>query len=98
MIQVAAETGGTVMWTNEHRGTYRRAGPGFPSNLTDAEWGVLVPLIPDATPGGRPRKTDMTLYTTPIIYLYKERFGAAVTGVWRSLRGIAPVPHPEPAE
>ncbi len=47
------------MWTDDHRETYRRGGTGFPSNLTDAEWGVLEPLIPDATPGGRPRKTEM---------------------------------------
>jgi len=47
------------MWTNEHRARYGQAGTGFPSNLTDAEWARLEPLIPAAKPGGRPRKTDM---------------------------------------
>ncbi|MCZ8147736.1 MAG: hypothetical protein O9325_07810, partial [Roseomonas sp.] len=31
----------------------------FPSNLTDAQWARLEPLIPPAKPGGRPRKTNM---------------------------------------
>src|SRR5712692_8801682 len=47
------------MWTEEHRRTYRREGEGYPSDLRDAEWAQLEPLIPKASPGGRPRKTDM---------------------------------------
>jgi hypothetical protein len=47
------------MWTEEHRRIYRRAGDGYPSDLRDAELGArLEPLIPEASPGGRPRKTD----------------------------------------
>ena len=38
---------------------YRRDEERYPSNLTDMEWELLKPLIPDASPGGRPRKTDM---------------------------------------
>jgi hypothetical protein len=48
------------MWTQEHRRIYRREGEGYPSDLRDAEWARLEPLIPGATPGGRPRKTDHT--------------------------------------
>jgi len=59
------------MWTDEHRKTYRRECGGFPSNLTDPEWMVLEPLIPDATPGGRPRKTDMRLAMNAILYLLR---------------------------
>src|ERR1700682_2198358 len=47
------------MWTEEHRRTYRREGDGYPSDLRNAEWARLEPLIPKASPGGRPRKTDM---------------------------------------
>jgi transposase len=46
------------MWTTEHRKTDVRDPKGHPSNLTDQEWAVLEPLIPSATPGGRPRKSD----------------------------------------
>ena len=59
------------MWTDEHRKTYRREWGGFPSNLTDPEWMVLEPLIPDATPGGRPRKTNMRLAMNAILYLLR---------------------------
>ena len=67
------------MWTDEHRATYCRSGCGFPSDLTDAEWDRLGPLIPDAKPGGRPRKTDMRAAMNAIFYLLR-------TGCpWRSL-------------
>ncbi len=45
-----------MVWTAQHKATYRREGPEFPSDLTEAEWAVLAPLIPQAAPGGRPRK------------------------------------------
>ena len=31
----------------------------YPTDLTEAEWTLLTPLIPAAKPGGRPRTTDM---------------------------------------
>jgi transposase len=60
-----------VMWTEEHRRTYRREGEGYPSDLRDAEWARLEPLIPGATPGGRPRKTDMRAAMNAILYLLR---------------------------
>ncbi len=59
------------MWTDEQRRKYRRPGCGYPSDTTDAEWSVLRPLIPDATPGGRPRKTDMRSAMNAILYLLR---------------------------
>ena len=59
------------MWTDEHRAVYRRQGGRYPSDLTDAEWGRLKPLIPDASPGGRPRKTDMRSAMDAILYLLR---------------------------
>jgi len=65
--------GGVVdgMWTAEQRETYRRDGGEFPSNLTDAEWDRLEPLIPAAKPGGRPRKTEMRAAMNAILYLLR---------------------------
>ena len=40
------------MWTEEHRRTYRREGEGYPSDLRDAEWARLEPLIPGRNPAG----------------------------------------------
>ena len=59
------------MWTEEHRRIYRREGEGYPSDLRDAEWARLEPLIPKATPGGRPRKTDMRAAMNAILYLLR---------------------------
>jgi len=47
------------MWTEEQRPIYRREGDGCPSDLRDAGWARLAPLIPRALPGGRSRKTDI---------------------------------------
>ena len=59
------------MWTEEHRRRYRREGEGYPSDLRDAEWVRLAPLIPEASPGGRPRKTDMRAAMNAILYLLR---------------------------
>ncbi|SRR5712691_2551307 len=59
------------MWTEEHRRTYRREGEGYRSDLRDAEWARLEPLIPKASPGGRPRKTDMRAAMNAIFYLLR---------------------------
>ena len=47
------------MWTQAHRERHGPSGSGLPSDLTDVQPARLEPLIPLATPGGRPRETDM---------------------------------------
>jgi transposase len=59
------------MWTDEHRATYKRPGGRYPSDLTDAEWARLEPLIPPAKPGGRPRGTNMREAMNAILYLLR---------------------------
>jgi len=59
------------MWTVEHRERYRRDEAGHPSDLTDTEGDRLSPLLPDAKPGGRPRKTDMRMAMNAILYLLR---------------------------
>ncbi len=51
----------------------------YPSDVTDREWNLIKALIPPATPGGRPRATDMRLVLNAIFYL--NRTGRA----WRYL-------------
>ncbi|MDY3558964.1 IS5 family transposase [Gemmata sp. JC673] len=43
----------------------------YPTDLTDAQWAVIEPLIPPAKPGGRPRTVDMRLVVNTIFYLAK---------------------------
>ena len=59
------------MWTQAHRATYRQSGRGLPSDLTDAQWQCLEPLIPAAKWGGRPRKADMRAAMNAIFYLLR---------------------------
>jgi transposase len=59
------------MWRAKQRVIHRRDESRYPSNLTDAEWERLRPLIPDAAPGGRPRKTDMRAAMNAIFYLLR---------------------------
>ncbi len=44
----------------------------YPSDLTDAQWAVLEPLIPPAWPGGRPRKADMREVLNALFYRTRE--------------------------
>ena len=43
------------MWTSENRGRYDRSQLRYPSDLTDAEWAHVEPLIPPARRGGNRR-------------------------------------------
>src|SRR5579863_380334 len=47
------------MWTDTTRAFHARSGLALPSDLTDAEWAVLEPLLPAASHVGRPRKWPM---------------------------------------
>ena len=51
----------------------------YPSDLTDAEWRILEPLIPPAKEGGRPRTTDMREVINAMVYV--DRTGCQ----WRAL-------------
>lgn len=44
----------------------------YPSDLTDAEWAILNPLIPPEKPGGRPRAVDMRAVLNGIFYVLRS--------------------------
>ncbi len=44
----------------------------YPSDLTDAQWEELAPLIPEAKPGGRPRHVDMREVINAILYVLRS--------------------------
>jgi len=56
-------------WTEITRRHYRRDGLRFASDLSDAEWAVLEPLMPEATGIGRPRTTDLRAVMDAILYI-----------------------------
>ena len=43
----------------------------YPTDLTDTEWEILHPLIPSASPGGRPRSVDMREILNAIFYVLR---------------------------
>ncbi len=44
----------------------------YPSDLTDAQWALLEPLLPPPKPGGRPRQTNMRALVHAPFYLNRE--------------------------
>src|SRR5919106_3001254 len=46
-------------------------GKRYPSDMTDEEWAILEPLIPDSRSGGRPRSADMREVTNAIFYVLR---------------------------
>ena len=47
------------MWKPEHRLAADRRGLRYPSDLTDAEWGIVAPMIPPGRHGGRRRSVNV---------------------------------------
>lgn len=43
----------------------------YPTDLTDAEWTILAPLIPGPKPGSRPREHDMREILNAIFYFLR---------------------------
>jgi transposase len=57
------------MWTPEHRRAAERRGLRYPSDLTDAEWEHVRPLIRPAKRGGCPRSVDVREVLNAIFYV-----------------------------
>src|SRR3954451_23690690 len=47
------------MWKPEHRLAADRRGLRYPSDLTDAEWAIVAPMIPPGRHGGRRRSVNV---------------------------------------
>lgn len=43
----------------------------YPSDLSDAQWALVEPLLPPAPQGGRPRKTEMRDVVDAILYVLR---------------------------
>ena len=60
---------GCPMWKPEHRAAAERRGLRYPSDLTDAEWALVEPLIPPAKHGGRPRDVNVREVLNAVFYV-----------------------------
>jgi transposase len=57
------------VWTTENRGRYDRSALRYPSDLTDAEWTLIGPLIPPAKRGGNKRTVDIREVVNGSLYI-----------------------------
>jgi len=57
------------MWTNENRARYDRSKLRYPSDLTDAEWSLIAPLIPPAKRGGNKRTVVVREVVNGVMYI-----------------------------
>jgi transposase len=58
-----------AMWTVSNRGRYDRSKLRYPSDLTDAEWALVAPLIPPARRGGNRRHVDVREVVDGLMYV-----------------------------
>jgi transposase len=73
------------MWTVENRAKYNRDHLRYPSDLTDAEWALIEPLIPPAKPGGNKRTVDVRAVVNGVMYILSTGCG------WRYIpKDLAP--------
>ena len=45
----------------------------YPTDLTDEQWKLIEIFLPEAKPGGRPRKTDLREVVNALLYLVRAR-------------------------
>jgi hypothetical protein len=57
------------MWTPENRPLYERDKLRYPSDLTDAEWQHIGPLLPPAKRGGGKRTVDLREVVNGVMYV-----------------------------
>ena len=57
------------MWTSENRARYDRSKLRYPTDLTDAEWALVEPLIPPAKRGGNKRTVDMREVVNGLMFI-----------------------------
>src|SRR3954467_14216980 len=57
------------MWKPEHRVAADRNGLRYPSDLSDAEWAIVEPMIPPARHGGRKRSVNVREALNGIFYV-----------------------------
>ena len=75
-----------MAWTETARAKYRRSTERFESDLTDAEWARLLPLLPSRSRLGRPRQVDLREVVNALLY-------QLMTGCqWRALPPCFPKP------
>ena len=73
-----------MAWSELTRRQHARTGGRYASDLTDAKWAIIEPLMPSHKSTGRPRETDLRSVFDAILYI-------STTGCqWRMLANDFP--------
>jgi len=72
------------MWTPTTRRQYSRDGLRYETDLTDAEWALIAPLLPEPCARGRPRRWSPREILNGIFYVLRGGIG------WRLLPSDLP--------
>src|SRR4030088_3138715 len=84
MMVVSKQSSRHTMWTEITRRKYEREGQRYASDVTDAEWALIEPHMPEAKPLARPREIALRAVLDAILYI-------ARTGCqWRCCRRTFP--------
>lgn len=59
------------MWTPATRAQHSRCGLRYQTDLMDAEWAVVKPLLPEASGAGRPRKWPLRELLDAVLYVLR---------------------------
>src|SRR5437867_2933488 len=59
------------MWTEITRPKYERKGLGYSSDLSDAEWAMIEPRLPQRNRLGRPPKTETRNIVNALLYIVR---------------------------
>ena len=59
------------MWSKDARILHAPRTERYPSDMTDAEWAMIAPLVPPSRSGGRPRETDMREVMNAVRYVLR---------------------------
>jgi Putative transposase of IS4/5 family (DUF4096) len=55
----------------------KRGRRAYATDLTDGQWALIAPLLPDAEPGGRPRKAPTRELVDAILYFLRAGMAAS---------------------
>ena len=78
------------MWTPTSRAQHSRAGLRYGSDLTDAEWAILAPLLPPPSRFGRKRKWPVRRIIEAIFRAARRlRVGDAARRLPAALDGVS---------
>src|SRR3954471_1342051 len=76
------------MWTTGNRARYDRSMLRYASDLTDAEWWLIAPLIPPAKRGGNKRTVEIRAVVDGLMYVLST--GCQWRGLPTDLPGRSP--------